>query len=247
MVAVLAREAYEVTSSRTRRIALLNLVINGFESIIGEYGCRDLRALLPEVNGVLEIHYSGCEETPEEGFELDAAVEYGLIEDYRFSESYSGLEGLSISDLYREAAELVRKEVTSTLSPYALRCALTNVEYMLVILQNGSAAILEGERNKVSIPLTKASVTAHTHPRGCIPSPHDIRSLINLLFEGGLGSAIISTECGLLMIRKGPFTEDDLIALSKMRDSLSGKDLNELRNLLSSGVVGRNIMIKLIT
>ncbi len=239
------KAAFEVTSSRTREIALLNLVINGAESIIAEYGCTSVGVELPESpGGELIMYCSNCEEFPKEGFELDQAVEYGLIEDYEF---VLGKGGRGLRELYRRARELAVKEVTSTLAPYALKCALTEVEYMLVILQNGSAALLEGERDRVVIPNIKASLSAHTHPRGCTPSPHDLKSLINLLFEGGLGSAVISTECGLLIVRNGPFTEDDLLALSKLRDSLSGRDVEPLKEALREGRVGPNLMVTLIS
>ena len=239
------KAAFEVTSSRTREIALLNLVINGAESIIAEYGCASVGVELPESPGSELIMYcSGCEEFPEEGFELDQAVEYGLIEEYEF---VPGKGGRGLRELYGRARELIVKEVTSILAPYTLKCALTEVEYMLVILQNGSAALLEGERDRVVIPNVKASVSAHTHPRGCAPSPHDLKSLINLLFEGGLGSAVISTECGLLIVRDGPFTEDDLLALSKLRDSLSGRDVEPLKEALREGRVGPNLMVTLIS
>jgi len=238
------RAAFEVTSSRTKEIALLNLVINGVESIIAEYGCGFVGIELPESpGGRLRIYYNKCEELPEEGFELDQAVEYGLIEEYEFT---PGIRGRDPRELYRRARELIVKEVTSTLTPYALKCALTEVEFMLVILQNGLAALLEGERDRVVIPNVKASLSAHTHPRGCTPSPHDLKSLINLLFEGGLGSAIISTECGLLLVRDGPFTEDDLLALSKLRDSLSDRDVELLKKSLQQGRVGSNLVITLI-
>ncbi len=239
------RAAFEVTSSRTREIALLNLVINGVESIIAEYGCESVGVELPEASGgKLMVYCSSCEEFPEEGFELDQVVEYGLVKEYEF---VPGRGGRGLRELYRRVRELIAKEVTSTLAPYALKCALTEVEYMLVILQNGSAALLEGERDRVVIPNIKASLSAHTHPRGCTPSPHDLKSLINLLFEGGLGSAIISTECGLLVVRDGPFTEDDLLALSKLRDSLSGRDIEPLKKALREGRVGPNLMVALIS
>jgi len=239
------RAAFEVTSSRTKEIALLNLVINGIESVIAEYGCEFIGVELPEApGGELIVYYSDCEELPEEGFELDQAVEYGLIREYEFT---PGKDGKKLQELYRRVRELIVKEVTSTLAPYTLKCALTEVEYMLVILQNGSAALLEGERDRVVIPNVKASLSAHTHPRGCTPSPHDLKSLINLLFEGGLGSAIISTECGLLIVRDGPFTEDDLLALSRLRDSLSGRDVEPLKKALREGRVGPNLMVALFS
>ncbi len=239
------REAYEVTSSRSRRVALLNLVINGLESVIGEYGCREVRAVLPEsVGGTLTVCYSSCEEIPEEGFELDSAIDYGLLSDYAFEPCG---RGLSLEDLYTVAQDLAAKEAMSTLSAYALKCALTEVEYMLLILQNGKAAILEGERDKVVIPAKGVSFTAHTHPRGCVPSPHDIKSLINLLFEGGLGSAVISTECGLMLFRNGPFTEEDLLALTNFRSIVGGRDPRRIVEVLSKGRVGPNIIVKRIS
>jgi len=66
------------------------------------------------------------------------------------------------------------------------------------------------------IPEVNAVVTVHTHSTLCIPSTTDMKSLTNLLIDGGLGFGIVSPTCYLLIFRVGPFTEEDLITLKNL-------------------------------
>ena len=232
---------FEVTSPWTLKLATLNLVINGMESIIGEWGCNGLRAVI-DAYGVT-ICYEWCDGTPDQGFELDEAKEHGLIREYSIKRC---TRGTPLSELYTLASSLFIRESSLMLSTYALRTRVEGTEFMLVVLQNGRAAILMGERNKVVIPQIKASVSAHTHPRGCTPSPHDIKSLVNLLFDGGLGAGIVSTDCSLYIVREGPFTENDLISLNHLRDDLSAKDVDMVREVFKRGTIGDNLRIHIV-
>ncbi len=229
---------FEVTSPWTIKLAIYNAVINGIESIIGEWGCKSLWAVIDEDK--VTICYDYCDGIPDQGFELDDAVSNGIIKEYELRQCNMGKP---LNELYVEAARMFIKNSMSMMNTYALRTRFDNIEYMLIILQNGRAALLQGEHNRVVIPQIRASATAHTHPRGCTPSPHDIRSLINLLFDGGLGSGIVSTDCSLYIMREGPYTENDLIALSKLRDDLSARDVNAVKAAFKKGIIGDNLRV----
>ncbi len=245
----LIRREYEVTSRSTEVLALVNHLINGLESLMAEYGCRNLLVEGDEVGPLLRtsvsICASECEEFPTEGFELELAKKYGLIRDYSFTTSCN--RGISLRSLYGHVRRLAERELVSILKSYALRTAFEGVEYMLVVLQNGRALILEGEVNKVTIPLVKATASLHTHPRGCVPSPHDIRSSTHVFLDGGLVAGITSPQCSLLIFRSGPFTEEDYLGLIKFKDMLGDEDVDSIRSVISKGVLGPNLLLVTVT
>ena len=228
----------EVTSRKTKRIALLALIINGIESLVGGYGCRGVRAKLN--NDELTVCYRACDEEPEEGYELDEALNYGLLSSYTLDECD---EGITLGKLYYNVANELIRTSASILSSFALRTRAEGIEYMLVIFRDGLALLLRGERNKVVIPAVKAVASVHTHPEGCVPSPHDIRSLINNFLEGGIGGGIISTDCKLFILRSGPFTEDDYLAISRFRKELGARNINFLKQRFAEGTISQNLRI----
>ncbi len=231
----------EITSWRTKKIALLTLVINALESFAGGFGCKDLRYSIRE-SGV-RICYSACEEEVDEGYELDDAVNYGLIKEYSIRKCN---EGNKHRKIYEEASNLFIKAVTSYLSTYVARTQAIGIEYMFLVLRNGRGFILEGEKNRVVIPGIKSVASAHTHPEWCLPSPHDVRSWINLLLEGGFGAGIVSPKCRFFLVKTGPFTEEDYIEISRFRGKLSSKDFKKIDEALRAGKIGENLRIYLI-
>ncbi len=232
---------FEVTSAKTRKLAMLNLMINALETLAGVWGCRDLKVALEDDEAL--ICYRSCEEPPEGGYELDEAVDRGLLRHYSITSCDRGEE---LQRLYKKASDLFIRLATSHLTSPAVRTRAEGIEYMFIILRDGRALELEGDVNKVIIPNVKAVASAHTHPYGCMPSPHDIRTLINLLLDGGLGGGIISLDCKLFILREGPFLEEDYIALSRLRSALSSRNAKELKDFLSHGKVGKNIRVYLI-
>jgi len=235
---------FEVTSSWTELLALINYLVNGLESITAEYECTkvglDITEDISEVlRGTARICYVGCNERPSEGFEISEAVKAGLLRSYVFSYCEPTFR---LPDLYSEVAKLFSNAV-SYLRPYALRTRLEGIEYMLIVLSDGRAFILEGGRRRVSIPYLKTVISSHTHPHGCIPSPHDVRSLIHVLLDGGFGIGIVSMECALGLLRLGPFTEEDYIALTKFRSALSRRDSNAISEVINSRSIGKSVRV----
>jgi len=236
-------EEVEITSTWSLKLAFYNHLINGLESIIAEYGCSDvgvtlLDTELPSLEFV--VCYSNCDEVPHEGFELNNILEYGLAKEYTFRYCR---EGLHLNDLYSKALDLYLSNVLSYLHPYSIRTAIEGIEYMLLVLKNGRAVLIEGEKDKVIVPSIKLVASAHTHPKNCIPSPHDLRSIINILLEGGLGASVVSPNCTLTIFRNGPFTEDDLIAITTFMRKLRKSTANDIASFLTKNTLGRNLKV----
>jgi len=233
----------EITDSSSRALALLGLFVAGLEAVIAEYGCSSagVSAYPREALGsVVRVHCVGGEGPMDQLFDFEEAVEAGLIEDAVPSREPPPV---TLRALYARIPREVGRYASSALSSYASRTAFEGIEYMVVVLRNGRAALLEGEVEKVRIPYVRHVADAHTHPRWCFPSAPDIESLTNLLLDSGLGSAIVSPECTLVMARDGPFTEDDYLALAELRNSIRGRDYEPLKEALSRGRAGENVVM----
>ena len=239
---------FEVSGEWSRKLAALTLLANAIESIIAEYGCSRICVMEPrDLNDVIHedlvLCYDGCEEIPTKGFELDEMKSLGLISKYEFVPCpTSSFKCISESTVLSYVSRYFN-DMVSYVRSYALKTALEGREYIVVILRNGRAALLEGEEGKVQLPDIGIIASAHTHPRGCIPSPHDVRTLINTLFNGGAGIAITSVDCTLKLIRCGPFTEDDFIELQKFRSHLRKGDLSKVREVIKRGYVSKNVKV----
>ncbi len=82
-------------------------------------------------------------------------------------------------------------------------------EFFLLVTWNGSAVIGEGEEEKVSLPLIRGVVFAHTHPSGnCMPSHYDILSFQDFFGEGGLVEIIASSRCVLVAYTSALYEKD---------------------------------------
>lgn len=240
------RFGMEITDSSSKALTLLGLFVAGLEAVIAEYGCSlaGVSAYPREALGsIVKVHCVGGEGPLDHLFDFEEAVEAGLIEGLETSREPPPV---SLQSLYSRIPREVGGYAASTLSSYAARTALEGVEYMIVVLRNGRAALLEGEVEKVRIPYLRHVADAHTHPRWCFPSAPDIESLMNLLLDSGLGSGIVSPECTLVMARDGPFTEDDYIALAELRNRIRGGDYDALKEVISVGRVGKNVVMRYV-
>ncbi len=236
----------EVTDSSSKALALLGLFVAGLEAVIAEYGCSlaGVSAYPRDALGaVVRVHCVGGEGTIGQLFDFEEAVEAGLIEGV---EASTEPPPVSLQALYSRVPREVGRYAAFTLSSYAARTAFEGIEYMVIVLRNGRAALLEGEVERVRIPYVRHVADAHTHPRWCFPSAPDVESLMNLLLDSGLGSAIVSPECTLVMARDGPFTEDDYLALAELRNSIRGRDYEPLKEAVSVGRVGKNVVMRYV-
>lgn len=106
-----------------------------------------------------------------------------------------------------------------------------DVEYMEIVLADGSSVIVQGFEEAVFIPHIKDIVfIAHTHPMGYppIPSKKDLISLRDIIAERGLGGCIHSALGSFCMYRVGiPTWRDyELLTLSINRG-------NEIKDICS--------------
>jgi len=246
-------EGYEVTGEWSKKLALLTHLVNILEGIRSDFECMDSYICEPlNLDEVLGSSIRIC--TYKCNLELrnedlrayfDELVRYELINDFRVKHlTYkpSINEVITRNDIYSKLSSLF-DELFSYLGSYVLRTSIEGIEYMVIVLRNGKAALLEGERNSISIPNVGVIASAHTHIKGCLPSPHDVRSLMHMLFDGGIGLGIMSRECLLKIIRVGPFTEDDYYELALFRNYLRRHDVDSLRSYLGKGFIGRNIRL----
>lgn len=209
----------EVTSNTSKALALANILVNGIESLIFDCSCSDayidveFSSLEDLLGSDINVNLSDCEYRPDKYFELDDLVDYGLVNSVNVS---LGSSGTNYKVLYDEAIKTTLKWAIPYMKLTSLKTRRSGIEYMLIVLRDGKAEVLEGEVDRVVIPEVNAVVTVHTHSTLCIPSTTDMKSLTNLLIDGGLGFGIVSPTCYLLIFRVGPFTEEDLITLKNL-------------------------------
>jgi len=240
-------QEYDISGEWSKRLSLIVNLINILEGIKGDFECNDVTICNPTdlnelLGSTITICINKCIDAPSELQELSRLINFGLINDYKVRVNQGMSEGISINELYREAMDYF-DEVFDYLDSYLLRTYLEGIEYMVLVLTNGRALLLEGERGKVVVPARNVIASAHTHPRGCLPSPYDIRSLINIFFEGGIGLGIKSKDCTLKIVRVGPFTEKDYIELAIFRNILRKNNLETIKEIIERGFIGDNIKI----
>jgi len=240
-------QEYNISGEWSKRLSLIVNLINILEGIRADFECNDVTICDPiDLNELLgstiTICVNKCIDTPDELQELGRLINYGLINNYKVRIDRDVSEGISIDELYSEAINYF-DEMFDYLDSYLLRTYLEGLEYIVLVLTNGNALLLEGERGRVVVPARNVIASAHTHPRGCLPSPHDIRSLINILFEGGIGLGIKSKDCTLKIVRVGPFTEKDYIELAIFRNILRKNNLEAIKEIIERGIIGDNIKI----
>ncbi len=235
--------ASEVTSRTSRLLALINHLVNGIESLIMDCQCREgyLDIDLNDVEGLLggevPVYLNGCIYKPDKLFELRRLIDYGLVNNVLIR---LGSVGIRYGVLYNIAFNIIDRDLITYIRDISLRASLTGIEYMYVVLDDGKAVLIEGDVDKVVIPKVNSVLSIHTHRYGCLPSPNDLKSLTELLFDGGLGAGIVSPECYLLIYRVGPFTEDDYIAIKNLRGSLE-----EIKAIPNNIRLGRSLILRM--
>ncbi len=125
-------------------------------------------------------------------------------------------DGVGLLRLYERTPVNVVALDRELLRHLAQETSSTGVEYMLIYLEDGKVAVLEGERFRVSVPFVNSLAMLHTHPSGaCGLSQKDLKSGIELLTEEGLFSGAVTPECAYIMYREGLVDEEDFIRVKK--------------------------------
>ncbi|BFH74511.1 hypothetical protein SJAV_24550 [Sulfurisphaera javensis] len=118
--------------------------------------------------------------------------------------------------LYDYFAELYSRFILSTMANYSTRTQESEIEYINILLEDGSFIILEGEEDRVVIPHPKALASTHTHPNICLFSHKDLETADQLFIKDYIAVGVLTTKCLLLLYRRGVYTLEDREILLKL-------------------------------
>lgn len=242
MLSLKGREAFEVDMSWIKKVAIMYYIERGLLELIEDFECPDARVRIEEGWRGDVVRLCCCGSELEAGASIPSlgeAIDEGLIEKY-YVES-SCCEGLGIAEIQFESYSTIVKNFHDVLTPYVGLTHGSGVEYLFVVFKDGRGLVLEGEANKISVPLKNSLFIVHTHPGSCLPSPHDVRSIINLLLEGGFGGGVQGVGCYFLILRKGFFTEEDLMEIIEFKNALSSGDYDRVNAWLRFGKLSSNL------
>lgn len=240
----MSKQLIEISEEWTSLIAAFYYVEGAFYELVEDYECVDLKVSIEGNTKIPTVRYC-CKEINKEPSEL-VSLEEGRENGVLMSYWYRGevcREGEDPYSLLNKIANQVLVKSIELLAPYTYLTSQSGVEYLLAVLSNGRGYLIEGEENKILVPISKALFSLHTHPSNCLLSPHDVRSLSNTLMYRGIGGGVVSRNCYLVLMRSGPFTEEDLIELLRFRDALRKVRIDELNNYLKRGFVSANLRI----
>ncbi|MEM1645335.1 MAG: hypothetical protein QXL96_05625 [Ignisphaera sp.] len=148
----------------------------------------------------------------------------------------------NIVEVYRRVATRLAKISVDLLRHFLTR----EEEYMVVFIDRSYAVLLEGSPEKVVAPSIPGTLfICHTHPNTtrALFSKEDIRSLLELLSNRGLGGCIISAYSYLIIYRCGPFTLDDYFKLFKAVKEQEYIDIATLKSLGLESIEGIELAI----
>lgn len=238
----MSREFTEISKRWIELAALAYYLEGGIYELADDYGCVKPRVgVRKDFRGyAVEYCCEELEEVPKELLILSEAREKSVVSSYRINICKNGVE---MTSLLNSVVNSTVKESVNLLLPYSTLTHQTNIEYLFVILDDGKGYLIEGEEGKVYVPLTNVIISMHTHPDNCIPSPHDMRTLSNVLMNRGLGGGIVAHDCYLAVVRVGPFLEEDMMELIKFRNALKEPQLDKLNYYLVNGRIGVNLRI----
>lgn len=120
--------------------------------------------------------------------------------------------------LYGKIAEEYIEFLKDVMKPYANRTMSNEIEFMNILLKTGEYLILEGDEDKVSLPIPEGIGVAHTHPGICLFSHKDIETADNTFIKGYVINSVLNPRCISSIYRKGAYTLDDrenLLLLAK--------------------------------
>ncbi|MCE4600658.1 MAG: hypothetical protein F7C38_03745 [Desulfurococcales archaeon] len=144
--------------------------------------------------------------------------------------------GVRLGSLYEALPSLVLRTDASLYKKLAFETTRSGIEYMGIYTVNGLLAVFEGEHYRVTLPFVKSVASVHTHPEGsCLLSLKDVESGLDLLVEGGLFIAAVTTSCAFVMYRHGLVLEDDFFRVKEAllkargRGSLDSLRLDSIR------------------
>jgi len=127
---------------------------------------------------------------------------------------------LSYFSIYDEILKIYMKFLKEVMINYAKRTISSDIEYMNIILEDGSYYILEGDERKVNVPFPKGITTSHTHPGICLFSYKDLETADSLFSIGYVVVSVMNTECISSLYRRGVYTFEDKLSLKGASNKL---------------------------
>lgn len=195
-------------NNATKKIAFLSTTINFLEDILDDAECEavyvDSSALQYE-----KILVEGINCT----YDLNESIEV-FSEQYDLDAEPASKADLPLRSLYEMVISTYKETLHYKMKEFASKSMINKIEYYLGILFNGKAFIVEGEEEHVTIPGFKQCFAAHTHPSVIpVPSRPDLKNIINLFLERGIGHVIETVNTAMVIYRVAPLTDEDLEAL----------------------------------
>jgi len=205
----------------TERLGFLCRAVNFLEDVYEDAECDDL---LVRVEG-------------SEGIELEPVnCKYSVLESIEVFRNQHGLESVALGSgtvsyraLYDRVFETYLKGLHSLTLNLLVRSRTTGYEYYMGVLFDGRAFILEGEKDRVTLPSMPQCFSAHTHPGITpLPSTADLKTIAQMLLSRGVGHVISSFGGNLAVYRIQPLSEEDFEVL---REAERLNPLNALKLL----------------
>lgn len=240
----MSKQFVEISEKWTSLIAMFYYVEGALYELVEDYECLNPKVRIEYGAGTPVVEYC-CEKIakiPSELVSLEEGKEDNVVTEYRYSNEACG-RGEELYSLLNKITSHVLVKSIEMMTPYTYTTIHSGIEYLLVVLSNGKGYLIEGEENRIAVPMSRALFSLHTHPDNCILSPHDVRSLSNTLMYRGIGGGVVSRDCYLIIVRSGPFTEEDLMELIRFKDALRKMRINDLNRYLERSFVGTNLRI----
>ncbi|MEM2283909.1 MAG: hypothetical protein QXL29_04780 [Zestosphaera sp.] len=240
----LSKQFTEINEKWISSIAVFYYVEGALYELVEDYECVGPKVRIEHNVKTPTVEYC-CQKmtkVPGELVSLEEGKENNVIAGYRYR-SEACWEGEELYSLLNKMVSQVLINSIKLMTPYTHVTSQSGIEYLLAVLSDGKGYLIEGEENKIVVPISKALFSLHTHPNNCLLSPHDVRSLSNTLMYRGIGGGVISRDCYLILVRSGPFTEDDLMDLMKFRNALRKMKVDDLNHYLKRGFIGTSLRI----
>lgn len=232
----------EIAGKWIASVAQTYYVESGVYELVEDYGCTDPRVTIEKgfKGDLIRYCCGGFEEFPCKLLTLEEAKENEVIDNYRVEICRNGR---ALPELLINIGALATRETINMLLPYSAWTHQSRIEYLFVLRSNGKGYLIEGEESRVYTPLNDILVSVHTHPDNCVLSPHDVRSLKNILMNRGFGGGVIAQDCYFTVLRVGPFLEEDMMELIEFGNALKRLRADEINNYLRQGYIGTNLRI----
>lgn len=202
------------TNRDSEYIGFLCRVINFLEDIYEDAECGDIKVSLSNLNSsIVSLTPFNCLYDIDESISI-FSEQHGID---RAEIADETLDSISLSKLYDIVIDKYREALHYYILKYLDKTITTGYEYYLGVLFNGKCFLLEGERNRITIPRIPQCISAHTHPSNYpAPSSRDIDEIVNIFIDRGVGHVIIAKSTGMAIYRVKPLTESDLETIKEL-------------------------------